>query len=43
MLTVFNRSAYVTTVQKRPKKTLTNAKTTRVLFEDQPTKELEIP
>jgi hypothetical protein len=43
MLTVFDKSACVTTIQKRPKKTLTNAKTARVLFKDQPTKELEIP
>jgi hypothetical protein len=43
MLTVFDRLACVITVQKHPKKTLTNTKTARVLFEDQPTKELEIP
>jgi hypothetical protein len=34
MLTVFDGSAYVTTVQKRPKETLTNTKTARVLFKD---------
>jgi hypothetical protein len=34
MLTVYNKTGYVTTVQKQPKKTLTNAKTARVLFGD---------
>jgi hypothetical protein len=43
MSTVFDGSARVTTVQKRPKETSTNAKTARVPFGDQPTKELEIP
>jgi hypothetical protein len=43
MLTVYNRTGCVTTVQRRPKKTLTNAKTARVPFGDQPTKELKIP
>jgi hypothetical protein len=43
MLTVYNRTGRVITVQRRPKKTSTNAKTAQVLFEDQPTKELEIP
>jgi hypothetical protein len=42
MLTVYNKTGYVTIIQRRPKKTLTNAKTTQVLFRDQPTKELEI-
>jgi hypothetical protein len=42
MLTVYNRTDYVTIVQRRPKKTLTNTKTAQVLFKDQPTKELEI-
>jgi hypothetical protein len=43
MLTVFDGSACVTTVQKRLKEILINAKTARVLFVDQLTKELEIP
>jgi hypothetical protein len=43
MSTVFNRLACVTIIQKRLKKTLTNAKTAYVPFEDQPTKELKIP
>jgi hypothetical protein len=43
MSTVYNRTGHVTTVQRRPKKTSTNAKTARVPFGDQPTKELEIP
>jgi hypothetical protein len=43
MLTVYNRTSYVTIVQKRPKKTLTSAKTAQVLFKDQLTKELKIP
>jgi hypothetical protein len=43
MSTVYNRTGRVTTVQRRPKKTSTNAKTARVLFGDQPTKELKIP
>jgi hypothetical protein len=43
MSTVFDGSACVTIVRKRPKKTSTNAKTARVPFGDQPTKELEIP
>jgi hypothetical protein len=43
MSTVFDGSARVTTVRKRPKETSTNAKTARVPFGDQPTKELEIP
>jgi hypothetical protein len=42
MSTVYNKTDRVTTVQRRPKKTLTNAKTAQVLFGDQPTKELEI-
>jgi hypothetical protein len=42
MSTVYNRTGYVTTVQKQPKKTSTNAKTAQVLFKDQPTKELKI-
>jgi hypothetical protein len=41
--TVFDGSARVTTVRKQPKETSTNAKTARVPFGDQPTKELEIP
>ena len=43
MLTVNDRKSKVTRVRKRPKKTLSKAKTTRVPFRDQPTKELEIP
>jgi hypothetical protein len=42
MLTVNNGKSKVTKVRKRPKKTLSKAKTTQVLFEDQLTKELEI-
>jgi hypothetical protein len=43
MSTVYDRTSRVTTVRRQPKKTSTNAKTTRVPFGDQPTKELEIP
>jgi hypothetical protein len=43
MSTVFDGSACVIIIRKRPKETSTNTKTARVLFEDQPTKELEIP
>ena len=43
MLTVYNGTACVTIVRKRPKETLTSAKTARVPFGDQPTKALEIP
>ena len=43
MSTVNNEKSKVTKVQKRPKKTSSKAKTARVLFGDQPTKELEIP
>jgi hypothetical protein len=43
MLTVYNGKSKVTKVRKRPKKTLSKAKTARVPFGDQPTKELEIP
>ena len=43
MSTVYDGTGRVTTVRRRPKKTSTNAKTARVPFRDQPTKELEIP
>ena len=43
MSTVYNRKSKITQVQKRPKKTLSKAKTARVPFGDQPIKELEIP
>jgi hypothetical protein len=43
MSTVNNRKSKVTRFRKRPKKTLSKAKTSRVLFGDQLTKELEIP
>jgi hypothetical protein len=43
MSTVNDEKSKVTRVRKRPKKTLSKAKTARVPFRDQPTKELEIP
>jgi hypothetical protein len=43
MLTVHNRKSRVTRVRKRPKKTLSKAKTAQVLFKDKATKKLEIP
>ena len=43
MSTVHDRKSKVTRVRKRPKKTSSKAKTARVPFGDQPTKELEIP
>ena len=43
MSTVHDRISKVTRVRKRPKKTSSKAKTARVPFGDQPTKELEIP
>jgi hypothetical protein len=43
MSTVYNGKSKVTKVRKRPKKTSSKAKTARVPFEDQLTKELEIP
>jgi hypothetical protein len=43
MSTVYDGTARVTTVRKRPKETSTSAKTARVPFGDQPTKALEIP
>ena len=42
MSTVYNRKSKVTKIRKRPKKTLSKAKTARVLFRDQHTKELKI-
>jgi hypothetical protein len=43
MSTVNDGKSKVTRVRKRPKKTSSKAKTARVPFGDQPTKELEIP
>jgi hypothetical protein len=43
MSTVHDGKSRVTRVRKRPKKTLSKAKTARVLFGDKATKELEIP
>jgi hypothetical protein len=43
MSTVNNRKSKVTRVRKRPKKTSSKAKTARVPFGDQSTKELKIP
>jgi hypothetical protein len=43
MSTVHDGKSKVTRVRKRPKKTSSKAKTARVPFGDQPTKELEIP
>jgi hypothetical protein len=43
MSTAFNKKEKVIQLQKRPKKTLFKAKTTRILFKDKATKELKIP
>ena len=43
MSTVYDGKSKVTRVRKRPKKTSSKARTARVPFGDQPTKELEIP
>ena len=43
MSTVYNGKSKVTRVRKRPKKTLSKAKTVRIPFGNQPTKALEIP
>jgi hypothetical protein len=43
MSTVFDGKEKVTRLRKRPKKTSSKAKTARVPFGDQATKELEIP
>jgi hypothetical protein len=43
MLTVNNKKSKVIRLWKQPKKTLSKAKTSQVLFKDQLTKELEIP
>jgi hypothetical protein len=43
MSTVDDGKSTVTRLRKRPKKTSSKAKTSRVPFEDQPTKELDIP
>ena len=43
ILTVFNKKEKVTRLQKRPKKTLSKAKTARVSFGDKAIKKLEIP
>jgi hypothetical protein len=43
MSTVFNKKEKITQLQKRPKKTLSKAKTACVPFRDKATKKLKIP